>query len=120
MDKRVDHGVRAGRMHLSNCYHNLTYLTGAKLEILYGVDLYAKPEEVTFLADYPTTILIEMKFVKDLWNPINPKPRYVKRMIPKAALAVGDVKLMCVDTNEHLYGDTIVSKWLTDEEARIF
>lgn len=120
LETRIDHGILTKRKHLSNDYNYITYLTGAKLRIISGVDLFAEPEEVVFLEDYPKTILIEMKFVKDIWSKSNNKPRYVKRMIPKSALAVGDVKLWCIDTNEPLFGDTIASKWMTDEEAIIF
>lgn len=114
-----DHGVRNRGMHLSNEYADLSKYVGSNLIIVHGVALYAKPVNVKFLADYKNTILIEMEFIKDFWNPINPKPRYVRQMIPKCALAVGEVKLINKDTGERLYGSTVAPKWLTEEEAAI-
>lgn len=115
----IDHGIATPRSHMSNKYANLTYMIGARLKILRLEGLYAIPEEVTFIADYPKTIMIEMKFVKDLWNPINPKPRYARQMIPKASLAVGDVKLANLETGEQIFGRTVAPIVLSDAEARI-
>lgn len=114
-----DHGAREPRQHLMKQYRSLTYLIGAELEILYGVELDAKPKEVRLIGDYPNTIMIEMEFLKDIWNPFNPKPRYVRQMIPKASLAVGDVKLIAKESGDRLYGSAIAPVWKWDSEVMI-
>ena len=106
-------------LHMSKKYANISYLVGSRLEILFGIALDAEPEEVILLEDYPETILIEMKFVEDIWNRDNPKPRYVRQMIAKSSLACGDVKLYSIDSDRPLYGVAIAPNVLTQAEAII-
>lgn len=110
---------RPDRLHMSKEYANIAYLVGSRLKILHGIELAAKPSAVWFMEDYPETILINMEFTKSIWSSDNQKPRYVKRMIPKSALACGDVKLSIEETGEILYGVAIAPKMMTTAECVI-
>lgn len=62
-------------------YPQLTELADTKL-----------PDVTIFLKDYPDTVLIDMQFIKDYWGQVRPA-RHIKKMIPKSALAMGDIIL---------------------------
>ena len=104
--------------HLSNKYAKLTKFVGEEIKVVKGLRLYAKPESAVLLADYQNTVLIEMKFVKDFWHPVNPQPRYVRQMISKADLATGEVQLIHARSGEHLYG-TLIAGRVRDADALI-
>ena len=107
------------KTHLKNEFESLLRFRGEKLRYIGGLKLYAEPESIKFLDDCGHTILIEMEFLEDRCNGINPEPRYVRYAIPKAALAVGSVQLICASTGEPLHGSTVAPYMISDEEAFI-
>ena len=76
-------------------YENLSWLIGEKLKIIKGIEYqggYAPDGDVMIIADFPNTILLEMTFIRSRWW-VSVPPRKIKQLIPKAALACGDVVL---------------------------
>ena len=111
------------RMHMSNNYKTLKYLEGSPVQLVSGITSFWRPEETIILKDYPDTVLIQMKYKRSHWG-LNLPSRYVRQLVPKASLAVGDVKLKTMD-GQPLYGEGITSyissadadfKWSDDED----
>lgn len=95
-----------GSMHRSCDYKSLVYLEGVPLDYIGGLNLSEKPAEVTIYRDYPNTVLLELTFVKSYWSSSIP-PRKMYRMVPKAALATGDVRLSIKNQKRYIYLDEI-------------
>ena len=111
--------IKHFQSHMRNKFENLLRFRGEELRYIGGLKLYAEPKSIKFLDDCGNTILIEMEFLKDTFNGVNPKPRYVRYSISKAALAVGSVQLICAATGEPLHGETVAPYRISDEEAYI-
>ncbi len=90
------HTAMKPRQHLSDHYDRLSYLEGADIRILSGIDTSLPPEKVTIVKDLGRNLLLELTFVKSIWG-LNIPQRSYKRMVLKQAIACGDVKLATMD-----------------------
>lgn len=96
--------------HRSNDYHDLSYLIGRELVYGSGLSLFSKPDgSVKIIEEYKNTVLLEMEWKYSIWYGFNMPSRTVRYLIPKASLAVGDVKLFVKDNNMPLTADNIAS-----------
>lgn len=99
--------------HLSNDYASFARFVGEQLRYIEGLrDLHAEPNSARLIAEYKNTILVEFEFIDDVWHTNNTKPRYIKRAIPKALLATGEVKFVLARSGEPLYGSAVSSRVL--------
>lgn len=104
------------KMHLSNRYASLKWLEGGELKHISGLNLYKKPKSIILVKDYGNTILIEMEFPSLSWNGDKNQSVCIRRMIPKALLAIEEVMLVCAASGEPIYG-SFISGRISDAEA---
>lgn len=79
---------------MTNNYYDLSYLIGEQLEILRGGMVLCQhrlPEKAEIIKDYGKTVLLEMTFIKSEWGAKYNIPRKIRKLIPKASMAVGDI-----------------------------
>lgn len=113
----MDRGVEFKKTHGSKNhmrttqFESLAYLIGEPLTIVKGITFqggYAPDGVVMITGDWPKTIMLDMEFRISRWG-LQMEPRHIRQMIPKAAIACGDVVLKRV--NGGAITPDMVSKW---------
>lgn len=95
------------RPYMTTNFKNLSNLIGREIKIVKGWKTFEhEPEHVKIIKDYPLTILIELTFIKSEYAAYMP-PRKYKKMLPKAALACGDILLKDLSTDIFLVGEEV-------------
>lgn len=88
--------TRKDKMRTST-FESLAWLIGQPIRIS-GVTYHGGYEpdgEVKVIAEYPDTILVDFEFIVSRWG-LQIPPRHLVQMIPKAALACGDVRISVI------------------------
>ena len=101
--------------HRSNDFKDLSWLIGESLEYLGGIALDRFPDgKVEIIADYSKTVLLQLEYIKSEWFAVTP-PRMIKILVPKSAIACGDVRLKRICNGEYLFAD-VISELVTNCE----
>lgn len=101
---------------MCNTYKSLAWYIGMPLRYIRGLNLEEIPDgKVEIIADYPDKVLVQLEYIKSTWG-IKMPPRHIKTLVPKAAMACGDVLLAVAGTGEILSHDS-VAYYQTVEES---
>ena len=84
----------------------LGLVPGEEVRIVEGVKLEVEPERVTVIREYPTQMLLDMKFVKSFFS-LGLLLRHIKIGIPKGSMLCGDVKLKRLSDGIILCGEEV-------------
>lgn len=113
----MNRGIQKHNAHRSNRFKNLSYLIGEPLRFRRNDDLYTEPDGgVRMIAEYPDTILLEMKFIESVFG-FGAPPRKIRQMVPKASLVCQDVILVREFTGQVITGDMVAAE-ITDQELK--
>ena len=94
--------------HRSTAYKDLSYLIGEELSYRGGINFDIIPDgSVYIVKDYGRTVLVEFEWLWSEWWECFKPSRKRKVLIPKASLAVGDVKLFVKSSGIQLTCDVI-------------
>ena len=101
---------------MRNKYKSLARYIGMPLRYIRGLNLDEIPDgKVEIIADYADKVLVQLEYIKSAWG-LQMPPRRIKTLVPKAAMACGDVLLAVSGTGEILSADS-VAYYQTVEES---